>query len=64
LPPKEIIYSNDNLYILCNIYSRYNSLIYRIDYKGNKREELAFDFKAEELKEFENSIIVMGIQNH
>lgn len=57
---KEILYHNDNVYILQHHYDSQISIINKLNSKGKKKEKYIFDYTIKQIKVFNDFIFTVG----
>lgn len=60
LPPKQIVVSNNSIFVLAHHYTKSNSFLYSTNLNGKKRIEKEINYKIKKIQLFENSVFTIG----
>ena len=60
LPPKQIVVSDNTIFVLAYHYTKSNSFLYLSNLKGKKRIEKDINYKIKKIKLFDNSLFAIG----
>uniref|UniRef100_UPI0032174D5E hypothetical protein n=1 Tax=uncultured Algibacter sp. TaxID=298659 RepID=UPI0032174D5E len=60
LPPKQIVVSDNTIFVLAHHYTKSNSFLYLSNLKGKKRIEKDINYKIKKIKLFDNSLFAIG----
>ncbi len=60
IPPKEIVFLNNDIYILCKTPQYLRSRIYATNNKGSNRKELKLDYRIDKIKAKDDKIFAIG----
>lgn len=60
LPPKQIVVSNNTIFVLAHHYTKSNSFLYSSNLKGKKRIEKEINYKIKKIKLLDNSLFAIG----